>query len=71
MKEQRKKKLQEAQDYLAPLSKEDFTLIFPGWEKLQAIHITSGLSVEDSWELFCEEWVRLGRPRVIECLHIG
>lgn len=66
MKNKMKLKLQDARDYLAPLSKEDFSVVFPGWEKLQAVHISAGLSVEDSWELFCKEWVRRGGPKVIE-----
>jgi hypothetical protein len=59
-------KLQDARDYLAPLSKEDFSVVFPNWKSAQAAHISAGLSVEESWELFCKEWVRRGGPRVIE-----
>lgn len=66
MKNKMKLKLQEARDYLAPLSEEDFTVVFPDWKSTQAAHISAGLSVEESWELFCKEWVRRGGPRVIE-----
>ena len=57
--------LEEAQEYLGPLSEEDFTAIFPSWKTEQKSHIRAGLSVEESWDLFCHEWIRLGKPRVL------
>jgi hypothetical protein len=61
-----KKALKEAAEYLSPLSEEQFTQLFPDWKEVQAAHISVGMTVEESYKLFCDDWLRRGEPKVVE-----
>jgi hypothetical protein len=61
-----KKALKEAAEYLAPLSEEQITQLFPDWKEVQAAHIGIGMTVEESYEDFCKDWLWRGKPRLVE-----